>query len=92
VSESDGALFWKITEGKAPMTSYEKLLPEEDRWHLFLHRSMPDLVSERSEPIPDERGPIVALGKRSGLQKECVPEDPAAALLGTQDGQLKEQV
>lgn len=34
VSETDGALFWKITEGKAPMTGYEKLLPEEDRWHV----------------------------------------------------------
>lgn len=33
VSETDGELFWKITEGKAPMTSYEKLLSEEDRWH-----------------------------------------------------------
>jgi mono/diheme cytochrome c family protein len=43
VSESDGALFWKITEGKAPMTSYEKLLPEEDRWHLvnFLRKLAP---------------------------------------------------
>ncbi len=34
LAETDGALFWKITEGKAPMTSYEKLIPEEDRWHL----------------------------------------------------------
>src|SRR5437016_14406567 len=34
VSETDGALFWKISEGRAPMTSYEKLLSEEDRWHV----------------------------------------------------------
>lgn len=32
--ETDGALFWKISEGKAPMTGYEKLLSEEDRWHV----------------------------------------------------------
>lgn len=32
--QTDGALFWKISEGKAPMTGYEKLLGEEDRWHV----------------------------------------------------------
>ncbi len=32
--QTDGALFWKISEGKAPMTGYEKLLSEEDRWHV----------------------------------------------------------
>lgn len=32
--QSDGALFWKISEGKAPMTGYEKMLGEEDRWHV----------------------------------------------------------
>jgi mono/diheme cytochrome c family protein len=31
-SQSDGALFWKITEGRTPMPTYEKLLKEEDRW------------------------------------------------------------
>jgi mono/diheme cytochrome c family protein len=31
-SQSDGELFWKITEGKKPMPSYEKLLSETDRW------------------------------------------------------------
>jgi mono/diheme cytochrome c family protein len=30
--QSDGALFWKITEGRTPMPTYEKLLKEEDRW------------------------------------------------------------
>jgi mono/diheme cytochrome c family protein len=31
-SQADGELFWKITEGKKPMPSYRKLLPENDRW------------------------------------------------------------
>jgi mono/diheme cytochrome c family protein len=30
--QTDGALFWKITEGRTPMPTYEKLLKEEDRW------------------------------------------------------------
>lgn len=31
---SDGALYWKITEGRAPMASYKSLLTEEQRWQL----------------------------------------------------------
>jgi mono/diheme cytochrome c family protein len=30
--QSDGALFWKITEGKKPMPSFEKLISEDERW------------------------------------------------------------
>ena len=33
--QSDGALFWKITEGSKPMASYDKTLSEEDRWHVI---------------------------------------------------------
>lgn len=32
--ESDGALFWKITNGKGAMASYKKDLSEEERWQL----------------------------------------------------------
>lgn len=33
-SESDGAIFWKMTEGKAPMAGYKDLLSEDQRWKL----------------------------------------------------------
>ncbi len=33
-NESDGAMFWKITNGRAPMASYKDLLTEEQRWQL----------------------------------------------------------
>lgn len=33
-AQSDGAIFWKITEGRAPMASYEATLSEEKRWQL----------------------------------------------------------
>jgi mono/diheme cytochrome c family protein len=33
-SESDGALFWKITSGKKPMPAYGRRLSETDRWNL----------------------------------------------------------
>lgn len=33
-NETDGAIFWKLTEGKAPMASYSELLREDERWKL----------------------------------------------------------
>jgi len=35
VAQTDGALFWKITEGKKPMPSFEKLITEDERWHVI---------------------------------------------------------
>ena len=33
-SQSDGSLFWKLTEGKAPMPTYAKF-SEDDRWSVI---------------------------------------------------------
>ena len=33
--QSDGALFWKLTEGRAPMPSYDKTLSETERWQVI---------------------------------------------------------
>lgn len=34
--QSDGALFWKITEGRSPMPGFEKLLSDDnDRWKVI---------------------------------------------------------
>jgi mono/diheme cytochrome c family protein len=32
--QSDGALFWKISEGRKPMPTFEKLISEDDRWNV----------------------------------------------------------
>lgn len=32
--ESDGAIFWKLTEGNPPMAAYKTLLSETQRWQL----------------------------------------------------------
>ena len=34
VNETDGAIYWKITNGKSPMATYEELLTEDQRWKL----------------------------------------------------------
>jgi mono/diheme cytochrome c family protein len=33
-SESDGSLFWKLTEGRNPMPSYKTMFTAEQRWGL----------------------------------------------------------
>lgn len=33
-AQSDGALFWKLSEGRTPMASYKKMLKEDQRWQL----------------------------------------------------------
>ena len=33
-SQSDGAIFWKLTEGRPPMASYKNILNEGQRWQL----------------------------------------------------------
>jgi mono/diheme cytochrome c family protein len=34
-SESDGALFWKMSEGRAPMPAYKKIFSDQQRWELI---------------------------------------------------------
>jgi len=33
-NQSDGELFWKMTEGKKPMPRYARTLSDDDRWNL----------------------------------------------------------
>ncbi|MCI5091140.1 MULTISPECIES: cytochrome c [Saprospirales] len=32
--QSDGAIYWKITKGRAPMAAYQETLTERQRWQL----------------------------------------------------------
>ncbi|KAA3638949.1 MAG: cytochrome c [Bacteroidetes bacterium] len=32
--QTDGAVFWKLTEGKPPMAAYKTVLTKEQRWQL----------------------------------------------------------
>jgi len=33
-AQSDGELFWKMTEGRKPMPRYARTLRDEERWHV----------------------------------------------------------
>ena len=37
LKQTDGELFWKITTGRKPMLTFEKLLTEEQRWQVILY-------------------------------------------------------
>jgi mono/diheme cytochrome c family protein len=41
--QTDGSLFWKVTEGRKPMPGFQKLLSDDDRWHVvnYLHTFAP---------------------------------------------------
>ena len=34
-SESDGSLFWKVTNGRNPMPAYKKVFTDQQRWELI---------------------------------------------------------
>lgn len=34
-SQSDGAIFWKIEQGRSPMPNYKSAIPEEKRWEII---------------------------------------------------------
>ena len=35
--QPDGVLYWKITRGRRPMPSFEKMMSDDDRWLVVLH-------------------------------------------------------
>jgi mono/diheme cytochrome c family protein len=35
--QSDGALYWKITQGRKPMPSFKKEMTDEQRWNVILY-------------------------------------------------------
>lgn len=34
-AQTDGALFWKLDEGRPPMASYKTAIPEKKRWEII---------------------------------------------------------
>lgn len=33
-SQTDGEIYWKISEGRGPMVGWKSIIDEKDRWHL----------------------------------------------------------
>ena len=37
LSQTDGAIFWKLTNGRTPMAAYKDILTEEQRWQVVCY-------------------------------------------------------
>lgn len=49
--QSDGAMFWKISEGRKEMPGYDELLSEEERWHVVNYlRALSPRESNTTQP------------------------------------------
>jgi len=56
--QTDGEIFWKITEGNAPMPGFADSLTDEQRWHLVNYvRSLGGPVSAPSRPQAAQQPP-----------------------------------
>lgn len=61
--QSDGALFYKISEGRKPMPTFEKLLTEEERWRVINYVRTLAPRDEGTAPLaatPETPGPYRA--------------------------------
>ncbi|MDP9173261.1 MAG: cytochrome c [Planctomycetota bacterium] len=56
--QTDGAIFWKITNGRSEMPCFEKDLPEEQRWHVtnFLRTLAPTPTTQPGDNTASNGG------------------------------------
>jgi mono/diheme cytochrome c family protein len=56
--ETDGALFWKISEGRSPMPVFQEALTEEQRWQIVTYvRTLAPPSGTDKSPTPSEKKP-----------------------------------
>jgi mono/diheme cytochrome c family protein len=56
-SQSDGAIYWKIREGKSAMPGYKSQLSNEQLWHLV------EYVRDLSKPFDQQKNPFKIFGE-----------------------------
>jgi len=88
--QSDGALFWKITEGNPPMLSFKNTLSEAQRWKVISYvRTLRAETSETAEipasttaqePAGEKKAPLAANDEpepvEGGNKTEEIPAKP----------------
>ncbi|QNN21800.1 DUF3347 domain-containing protein [Planctomycetales bacterium ZRK34] len=79
--QSDGELFWKITEGRAPMPTFGPALSEEQRWHLI------NYVRTFNAPAPSHPKYTVPTAYRDTLTDVIKPYLAIGAALADAAGQ-----
>ncbi|WP_162417576.1 c-type cytochrome [Cyclobacterium roseum] len=73
-SQSDGVLFYKITEGKAVMPSFRSVLTEQQRWQLvrYLRNLKTSLTLEDSTRIPQPLVPELSIARWAKVAPRAV--------------------
>ena len=64
-AQSDGALFWKISTGRAPMTAFGDTLSVEERWQVVRH--IRTFAAGTEMIAPEFKAPEALRGSLSGL-------------------------
>lgn len=55
--QSDGAMFWKVSEGRKEMPGYDDLLSEQERWHVVNYlRTLAPRKSNTTQPSARPQG------------------------------------
>ncbi len=50
--QTDGTLFWKISEGRSPMPSFQEGFSEEQRWQIVIYvRTLAPHTGDKSQPV-----------------------------------------
>ncbi len=56
--QTDGALFWKVSEGKTPMPAFQEAFTEEQRWQVINYvRTLAIQPSTPNQPVKSEAKP-----------------------------------
>ena len=55
--QTDGALFWKISEGRSPMPAFQEVFSEEERWQIvnYVRTLAPREGNQNQEPKRGEK-------------------------------------
>jgi mono/diheme cytochrome c family protein len=76
-NQSDGALFWKITQGKAPMPSFSPIITELQRWEVI------DYIRSLSSQRPENTTTTTPPGDSYGMMG---PMMSSASMVAGPDG------
>lgn len=83
--QSDGALFWKLVEGKAPMPATKTLMTDDERWHVINY--MRTLAPPEATAVPPQFAAPEPVRKAVSDTLKAY-EGVRAALAGKADGTL----
>jgi mono/diheme cytochrome c family protein len=81
--QSDGALFWKISEGRAPMPATKAILSEDERWHVLNY--VRTLAPQPAAPTPPQFAVPDAYRQATSIVAKAY-EPIRVALSGNGDG------